>query len=95
MAEITELARLRIPFRFTVYIRKNHLTDIVPLPTPGGSCTTTSSSDVSIANKTPTNPSNLPPASVYFTTQTEKRDKPTYLSPVITLQLGPDVTHVE
>ena len=51
---------------------KNRLTNIVTPPTQGGSCATTSSSDVHIAYKMTMNPTNYPPYDVYFSTQTKK-----------------------
>ena len=69
--------------------------DIVLPPNPGGSRTTTFSSDVHIIENINTHPTNLPPTAVSFTTQTAKQDKTPSLSPVPTIQVGQDITHID
>ena len=71
------------------------MTETVPLPTPDGSCTTTSYSDVRITDKLYMQPEIFPPNSVSFTTKTNNQDKPPSLSAIPTIQVPKSVTHID
>ena len=73
----------------------NHLADTISPPTLGGSRTTTSSSDVCITDNMSMHTKNYPPTAVSFTTQTPKQDKPPYLYPITTIQVGQSVTNID
>ena len=64
---------------------KNHMAHVILPPNPGGYCTTTSYSDVCIADNMNMHLTNFLPNAVSFPTQTSNKDKPPTLSNVPTL----------
>ena len=69
--------------------------DNLPLPDPGGSCTTKSSSDVRITYKLNIHLETFPPTTYSIPTKTTNQYRPPSLSAILTHQVGQVVTHID
>ena len=81
------------PQRFRM--SKNHMSDDVPPPTLGGSCTIIPPSDVCITDKMKIHPYIFTPSTACFTTNTAKQDKTPSLSAIPILKVGQYAIHID